>query len=80
MGYKFSSLAPSFNAVAVSKSDATVIPATRALYIGVAGDVVVTMEGGTGPITFKAVPVGVLNISVTQVLAATAATDIVALY
>jgi hypothetical protein len=80
MGYKLAGLAPSFNAVAVTESDVTVIPATRALYIGVSGDVVVTMQSGATPITFKSVPVGILNIAVTQVLAATTATDIVALY
>lgn len=72
--------APAYNATAVTKSDSTVLPATRGLYIGVSGDVVVTMAGGATPITFKAVPVGVLPIQVTKVLAATAATDIIALY
>jgi hypothetical protein len=77
---RFSDLAPFWNAVAVTKSDATIIPTTRGLYVGVTGDVVVTMAAGSTPITFKACPVGVLDISVTQVLAATAATDILALY
>lgn len=72
--------APAYNAAAVTKSDATVLPTTRALYIGVAGDVVVTMAGGATPITFKAAPVGILPIQVTKVLAATTATDILALY
>jgi len=71
---------PAHGAVAVTKSDATVIPVTRSLYIGVTGDVVVTMADGQTPITFKAVPVGILAIQVTQVLNATAATDILALY
>lgn len=73
-------IANAYGAVAVSKSDATVIPTTRALYIGVTGDVVVTMANGNGPITYKAVPVGVLPVQVTQVLAATTATDMVAMY
>lgn len=73
-------ISSAYAAVAVTKSDATVIPTTRALYIGVTGDVVVTMAHGQTPITFKAVPVGVLPIQVTQVLNATAATDILALY
>jgi hypothetical protein len=74
------SLAPFHSAVAVTKSDATVIPITRALYIGVTGDVAVhTANGET--VTFKAVPVGVLRIQVDQVLSTgTAATDILALY
>lgn len=75
-----SDTAAAYNAVAVTKSDATIIPTTRALYVGVTGDVVVTMAAGTTPVTFKAVPVGVLPIQVTQVLNATAATDILALY
>lgn len=73
-------IAAAFNAVAVTKSDATIIPTTRSLYIGVSGDVVVTMASGATPVTFKAAPVGVLPVQVTQVLAATAATDILALY
>lgn len=71
---------PAHGAVAVVKSDATVLPVTRALYIGVAGDLVVTMADGQTPITFKAAANGILPIQVTQVLAATAATDILALY
>jgi len=67
-------------AVAVTKSDATIIPPTRGLYVGVAGDLVVTMADGETPITFKAAPVGYHPLQVIQVLAATGATDIVALY
>lgn len=80
MAGRSSDTSAAFNAVAVVKSDATVIPATRALYVGVAGDVVVTMASGATPITFKAAPVGILPVQVTKVLAATAATDILALY
>jgi hypothetical protein len=72
-------LTPYRGAVAVTKSDATIIPVTRGLYVGVAGDVVVrTVNGDT--VTFKAAPVGVLAVAVDQVRAATAATDILALY
>jgi hypothetical protein len=67
-------------AVAVVESDATLLPVTRALYIGVTGDVVVTMADGQTPITFKSVAVGILPVQVTQVLVATTATDILALY
>lgn len=80
MGGRSTDVASASNAAAVTKSDATIIPTTRALYIGVTGDVVVTMAGGATPITFKAAPVGILPIQVTKVLAATAATDILALY
>lgn len=73
-------IANAYGAVAVTKSDATVIPTTRALYIGTTGDVVVTMAHGETPITFKTVPVGVLPVQVTQVLDATTASNIVAMY
>ena len=70
---------PADTAAAVAKSDSTVLDTTRALYIGGAGDLVVTMAKG-GDVTFKAVPAGsVLPIRVTKVKAATTATDIVAL-
>ena len=74
------STCPAHGAVAVTESDATIIPITRGLYVGVAGDLVVTMADGQTPITFKAAAVGYHPLQVTQVLAATAATDIVALY
>ena len=51
---------------------------SRALYIGVTGDLVVTMQDGT-TLTFKAVPVGLLPIRVKIVKAATTATNILAL-
>ncbi|MCR5876931.1 hypothetical protein [Phenylobacterium sp. J367] len=68
-------------AVAVTQSDATIIPATRALYVGTGGPLTVTMAEG-GNATFANVPSGaVLPIQVTKVLdTGTDATDIVALY
>lgn len=73
------STAPAHGAVAVTASDATVLQVTRSLFIGVAGDVAVTMADG-GNVTFKA-PQGVLPIQVTKVLSTgTTATDILALY
>jgi hypothetical protein len=72
--------APFHDAVAVTTSDATVIPGARSLYIGVSGDVAVRMVGG-GAVTFKAVPVGILHVQVDMVKAtSTTATNIVALY
>lgn len=63
---------------AVTPSDATVFPiATRALWIGVTGNLVVTM--GNVTVTLNNVPVGMLNLAVTQVRAATTCTNIVAL-
>lgn len=66
---------------AVTPSNSTILsPVARALYIGVSGDVaVIHPDGTTG--TFKAVPVGILPVSATQVLlTGTAATDIRGLY
>lgn len=72
---------PFYDAAAVTKSDSTIIPATRGLYIGGVGDLIVTLTSGATPITYKAVPAGtLLMLSVTQVLNATTATSIVALY
>lgn len=81
MGYKFSPLAPADNAVAVTPSDATVIPVTRGLYIGGAGNVNVRMHGG-GTVVFTAPAVGyILDIAVDKVLStSTTATSILALY
>ena len=72
---------PAEYAVAVTKSDSTVLNATRALYIGGSGDVAVTMAGG-GNVTFSALAAGtILPIRVTKVLSTgTTATNIVALY
>ena len=63
----------------VTPSDATVIPVTRALYIGTGGDVVVRMASGVTR-TFKNTISGILPIQVDKVMAATTATDILALY
>lgn len=57
----------------------------KALYIGVTGDVKVTMAGDKGnptsaPVVFKSVPVGLLNVQVRRVWSTgTSATNIVAL-
>lgn len=72
---------PASNAVAVTPSDDTVFsPATRGIWVGTAGNLVVRMlETGT-TITFK-VPAGVmLPLRVTRILAATDADDIVAVW
>ena len=75
--------APAFGAVVVTTNDSTDLTKapTRALYIGVAGDVKVDMMDGSAGVVFKAAPVGVLPIRVTRVYATgTTATNIVALY
>lgn len=66
-------------AFAITPSD-TADQSCSAIYVGGAGDVVVTMESGATPITFKAPPVGtVLPIRVKRVLAATTATLLIGL-
>jgi len=75
---------PSYsNAIAVTKSDSTVLPVTAALYVGGTGDVAVKMGRADAPVAvvFKAVPAGViLPIAVFMVMStSTTATDIVAL-
>lgn len=67
---------------AVTKSDTVPVPggASRGLYIGGAGDLVVKSDSGAAAVTFKAVPAGtILPIRVNFVMAATTATDIVSL-
>ena len=72
--------ASAYNAVAVTPSDATIIPTTRALWVGVAGNVAVRMANGTTA-TFTGAPVGVLPVQVDKVLStATTATTMLALY
>lgn len=73
---------PADNAVAVTPSDtAPLTYVSRALYIGVAGNVAVTMQGG-GNVTFVGIPAGtVLPIRATHVRStSTTATSIVNLY
>ena len=64
----------------ITPSDVTMFEVTRALYVGGAGDLTVTMADGNSQL-FTAVPVGVFPIQVTAVKATgTTATGIVALY
>jgi hypothetical protein len=74
---------PFANAAAVTPDDNNDLPngATRALYVGVAGDITVNMLGSGAPVLFKAAPVGILNVRVTRVKATgTAATNLLALW
>lgn len=77
----FDQTRPAANGAAVTKSDTTVLSGVRALYVGGAGDVVVRFPGNPTSVTFADVPAGViLPIQAERVMAATAATDIVALF
>ena len=72
---------PAAFAAAVTPSDVTILTPTRALYIGSTGDVTVQMYGSDNTITFPNVPVGILPVRATKVLATgTGASDIVALW
>ena len=79
MAGRSTDIASAYGAVAVVPSDSTVIPTTRGLYVGVAGNLVVRMANGASA-TFANVPVGIFPVQVDKVMAATAATNIVALY
>ena len=71
-----------FRGVAVTKSDATILPTTRGLWVGGAGDVAVIFAGDTAAVTLAGVLAGtLLPVQVTKVMSAnTTATSIVALY
>jgi hypothetical protein len=71
---------PYFSAAAVTPSDATTFPATRALWVGGAGAVAVVFADGSSA-TLSGVPAGtLLPLAVTKVMATgTTATLIVSL-
>jgi hypothetical protein len=74
------SVHPVITGVAVTKSDTTVIPNTRGLWVGVGGAVTVRWLDGT-TVELAGVQNGtLLPIQVDQVRAATTASSIVALY
>lgn len=73
-------IAAAYDAVAITPSDVTIIPTTRSIWVGVAGNVAVKMASGA-TVTFTGVPIGVLPVQVTQVLSTnTTATTMLALY
>jgi hypothetical protein len=69
------------SATSVSPHDTNALDLTSALYVGVGGDIVVTMADGGNDATFKNVPSGTfLPIAVTHVKASgTSATHILAI-
>jgi len=74
---------PARQAAAVVPADGADLPtAAKALYVGVAGDVVAELAGNPGTaVTFKAHPVGYLMARVSRVHATgTTATNLLALY
>lgn len=70
------------SAGAVTPSDTTVLPVTRALYVGTGGNISVVMGDDENTVTFVNVPSGVIfPIQISKVLSTnTTATNIVALW
>lgn len=67
-------------AVAVTPNDSTELPVPRSLYVGVSGDIKVTMVDGQD-VVFENVPVGIFPIQALKVWSTgTTATGIRALY
>jgi len=80
MGGRSHDVSAAYNAVAITPSDATIIPKTRGIYVGVAGNIAVRTADGTS-VTFSNVPVGILPIQVDMVKSTnTTATTMLALY
>jgi hypothetical protein len=78
MAYPSSSSA--LDAVSVTASDATIIPVTRALYVGTGGNLKVRMASGNS-VVFTNVAAGVFPVQVDMVYTtSTTATGIFALY
>lgn len=73
-------LASYVRAAVVVPSDSTVV-AFSGVYVGAAGDVAVIPMGQDNAVTFKAVPVGILPIQVSKVMATnTTATNMLGLF
>ena len=71
---------PASGYAAVAPSDTTEVNC-RALYVGGAGNVVLQMPGKSETVSFLSVPAGTfMPVSARRVMAATTATNIVALY
>ena len=67
--------------VPVVTSNTTIFPITRALYVGVTGNITVHFQDQDQIVLFSNVAVGIFPVQVDQVLATgTTATSIVALY
>jgi hypothetical protein len=80
-GFSDAANLPAMNAAAVTTSDTVDLAnVTKAIYVGVSGDVAVIMANGQ-TVTLKAAPVGYLAIRIRRVKATgTTATNIVALW
>ena len=73
-------ISSAYDAVAITPSDATIIPVTRGVYVGVTGNVAVRMASGNS-VTFTAAAVGEHLWQVDMVKSTgTTATTMLALY
>ncbi len=74
-------VAPATHAFAITPNDdADLSPVPRAIYVGGAGDLVVSMMAGGPPVTFVNVPSGIiLPLRAIRVLEASTTTDMVLL-
>lgn len=74
--------AAAYRAAAVTASDATILPVTRAIWVGGAGNLAVIMAGDTAAVTITGVAAGtLLPIQVTKVMSTnTTATSITAFW
>lgn len=80
MGGRTTDVSAAYDGVAITPSDATVIPKTRAIYVGVTGNITVRMASGNS-VLYSNVPVGVLPIQVDMVKSTgTTATTMIAMY
>jgi len=82
MSGRSTDVAGSYRAAAVTPGDSTILPATRGIWVGVAGNLAVIFAGDTTAVTLVGVAAGtLLPIQVTKVMSTnTTATNIVALY
>lgn len=63
-------------AEAITPSDSTILLPTRAIWVGTAGNITVTMLGNGAVVDFPNVPVGWFPVQVTKVMAATTASNL----
>lgn len=75
-------MSPSSKAVAITPNDTTDLTGIKQIYVGGTGALAVKLTRDPNTvITFSAVPVGtVFKLSVTRVMAATTATNLIGLY
>lgn len=80
MSGRSTDIASAYGGAAITPSDSTVIPATRGLWVGVAGNIAVRMANGD-LVTLTGVLPGIVPIQVDKVLSTnTTATTMLALY